>query len=103
MIRKIETNDYPLEKEQGLSVVAFSAAWCPPCKMMGPVYEAAAASFPSWRFLKADHEAVPEIFQRHGVHSLPTYVVFKEGKEIHRQVGAMPGSRFQAMLNSLSS
>jgi thiol-disulfide isomerase/thioredoxin len=103
MIRKIEANDYALEKEKGLSVVAFSAAWCPPCKMMAPVYEEAAARFPAWGFLKADHETVPEFFQRHGVHSLPTYVVFKEGKEIHRQVGALPASRFQAMLSALPS
>ena len=103
MIRKIETQDFPLEKEPGLSVVAFSAAWCPPCKVMGPIYEEAAARFPAWRFLKADQDAVPEFFRRHRVHSIPTYVVFKEGKEIHRQVGALPGSRFQAMLAALPS
>lgn len=103
MIRKIYENGFDMEKEKGISVVAFSAAWCPPCKAMNPIYEEAANSFPGLNFLKADQEAVPEFFQRHGVQSIPTYVVLKEGKEVHRQVGALPASKFQAMLKSFTS
>jgi thioredoxin 2 len=83
---------------EGVSVVAFSAQWCPPCKVMEPIYEATAARFPGMRFLKANQEAVPELFDRYGVQAIPTYVVFKGGKEVHRQVGALPASRFEAML-----
>jgi thiol-disulfide isomerase/thioredoxin len=102
MIRKIENEGHELAREQGTTVVAFSAAWCPPCKMMNPIYEDAAAHFPALNFLKADQEKVPEFFQRHGVSAIPTYVVLKDGKEVHRQIGALPGSRFQAMLRNFS-
>jgi len=102
MIRKIEENGFETEKEAGVSVVAFSAQWCPPCKVMTPIYEEAAARFPEIRFLKADQEDVPGFFQRFGVQSIPTYVVLKEGKEVHRKVGAMPSSKFQAMLGLYS-
>lgn len=102
MIRKIDENGFQLEKENGISVVAFSATWCPPCKVMGPIYEQAASRFTQFNFLKADQEVVPEFFQRHRVQSIPTYVVLKEGKEVHRQVGALPGSRFQAMLEAFT-
>jgi thiol-disulfide isomerase/thioredoxin len=83
---------------EGVSVVAFSAKWCPPCKVMDPIYEAAAARFPSLNFVKANQEAVPELFERYGVQAIPTYVVFKNGEEVHRQVGAVPASRFEAMV-----
>jgi thioredoxin len=80
------------------SVVAFSAEWCPPCKVMAPIYEAAAARYTNLDFSKVNQEDAPELFQRFGVQSIPTYLVLKDGKEVHRQVGAVPASRFQAML-----
>jgi thioredoxin 1 len=82
----------------GVSVVAFSAKWCPPCKVMEPIYEAAASRYPALHFVKANQEAVPELFERYGVQAIPTYVVFKNGQEVHRQVGALPASRFEAMV-----
>lgn len=97
MVRKIDENNFQPDG-QGVSVMAFSAKWCPPCKVMGPIFEDTAARFPSLKFLKAEQEATPELFERFGVQSIPTYLVFKEGREIHRQVGALPASRFQAML-----
>jgi thioredoxin 1 len=82
----------------GVAVVAFSAKWCPPCKVMEPIYEAAAARFPALRFVKANQETVPEVFERYGVQAIPTYLVFRNGEEVHRQVGALPASRFEAMV-----
>ena len=83
-------------------MVAFSAEWCPPCKVMAPIYEQAASQFPTLKFLKAQQEESPEVFERFGVQAIPTYVVFKEGREVHRQVGALPASRFQAMLKNFA-
>jgi thioredoxin 1 len=102
MIRKIDENGFDLANENGISVVAFSAKWCPPCKVMGPIYEEAAAKFPGYNFLKADQDDVPAFFRKFGVQSIPTYLVLKDGKEVHRRVGALPGSRFQAMLETFS-
>lgn len=98
MIRYLEAHEKQAAPATGTSVVAFSAQWCPPCKMMDPIYETAAARFPSLDFVKVNQETVPELFRTYGVQSIPTYVVFREGREIHRQVGAMPASRFQTML-----
>lgn len=101
MVKRISDNRFE-PAGQGLSVLAFSAQWCPPCKAMAPIYEDAAARFPAIDFLKAEQEAVPELFDKYGVQSIPTYLVLKEGKEVHRQVGALPASRFQAMLERFS-
>ena len=97
MVTYLDDGKAPVAGE-GTAVVAFSAKWCPPCKVMDPIYEAASAHFPGLKFLKANQEAVPELFERYGVQAIPTYVVFKDGKEVHRQVGALPASRFEAML-----
>jgi thioredoxin 2 len=86
------------EQAAGVSVVAFSAKWCPPCKVMDPIFEAASAHFPGLRFLKANQETVPELFERYGVQAIPTYLVMREGKEVLRQVGALPASKFEALL-----
>ena len=91
------------EAREGVAVVAFSAKWCPPCKVMDPIYEAVSGEFPKVAFLKANQEVVPELFTQHGVQAIPTYLVFKDGKEVHRQVGALPASRFQSMLAAHAS
>jgi thioredoxin 1 len=98
MVRSLENNQLPADG--GVSVLAFSAKWCPPCKVMNPIYEEAAARFPGMTFLKADHEKVPELFERFGVQTVPTYLVLKGQEVLHRQVGALPSSKFQAMLGN---
>ena len=60
MVTYVEQGKAPA-LEQGTAVMAFSAKWCPPCKMMDPIDEAAASRFPAMRFLKANQEAVPEL------------------------------------------
>ena len=102
MVTYLEQGATPAMAE-GVSVVAFSAKWCPPCMVMDPIYEEAAGRFPGLRFLKANQEAVPDLFNRYGVQAIPTYVVFKNGEEVHRQVGALPASRFEAMLGRFAA
>lgn len=97
MVTYVERGAAPAVGE-GVAVMAFSAKWCPPCKVMDPIYESAASRFPGMRFLKATQEAAPELFERYGVQAIPTYVVFKDGAEVNRQVGALPASRFEAWL-----
>ena len=79
----ISRNDIPV-------VVDFWAPWCGPCKMMAPAFAQAAAQLePDVRLAKLNTEAEQTIGANHGIRSIPTMVMFRNGQEVARQAGAM--------------
>ena len=71
-------------------IVDFWAPWCGPCKMMGPNFEKAATKFPlKTLFVKVNTENEQNLGARFGIRSIPTLMIFKDGKEDHRISGAL--------------
>jgi len=90
--RHIGRSDIPV-------VVDFWADWCGPCKMMAPAFAAATEDLePDFRLAKLDTEAAKDIAARFNIRSIPTLVVFKGGKEVARQAGAMPAPQLKAWI-----
>ncbi|MGI8824254.1 MAG: thioredoxin [Chloroflexota bacterium] len=75
-------------------LVDFWAAWCGPCRMIAPILENLAEEYSSsLKITKLDVDQNPQVSMQFGVQSIPTMILFKDGKEVERIVGYMPKER----------
>ena len=76
----------------------FWASWCGPCRMLSPVVDEVAEERTDVKVGKVNVDEQPDLAAQFGVMSIPTLIVFKNGEEIDRSVGALPKARLQALL-----
>ncbi len=80
-----------VQNGSGVAVVDFFATWCGPCKMLAPVFQEAENEVEGKaKFVKIDIDASLDIARQFNVSSVPTVIVFKDGKPVETLVGFMP-------------
>ncbi|KAM9916462.1 hypothetical protein OXX59_009953 [Metschnikowia pulcherrima] len=84
-------------KHNGLVVVDFFATWCGPCKMIAPMVDKFATQYTGAKFIKVDVDELQEVAQEYEISSMPTFLLFKEGKVIQKVIGANPAALKQAL------
>ena len=81
-------------------IIDFHADWCGPCKAMAPMFDELARDRRGHALiLKLDTDRNPNATRRFGVRGIPTMILFRDGKEVAREVGAVPRDRLRALLD----
>lgn len=89
LIRNLTDQNFMAQVKTGVTLVDFWAGWCMPCKMMAPILNEVADELgDSAKIAKLDVESNRGSSSKFGVRNIPTMILFKNGKEINRFVGA---------------
>ena len=105
MVKMINQNEFDAEVMQakGLVVVDMYADWCGPCKMMAPVVEQLAAEYDGKiKIGKLNVDEEPEIAQRYGVMSIPTFIYFKGGEVVEQSLGAVTADKLKEAITKVT-
>ena len=97
-VLKLKNKDFDTAIQSGIALVDFYADWCGPCKMMSPIVDEIADERTDITVAKVNVDESSELASRFGVVSIPTLIIFKNGKESNRIIGARPKAAILAEL-----
>ena len=87
MVKEIKENEFEDVIKEGKVLVDCFANWCGPCKMLSPIIDSLSEEFSDTKFYKLDVDNAPETSMKYGIMSIPTLLLFKDGKLENTTVG----------------
>lgn len=86
-MKHLTIDDFDNEIASGKTLVDFWAPWCGPCRMLAPILEQLEKDAPDVKICKVNVDEQPDLSKRYGVMSIPTLILFKDGKQADKSVG----------------
>lgn len=81
-------------------LIDFSATWCGPCRRMEPIVAQAATDYAGKvKVCKADVDQCSDIARKYGIMSVPTFIMFKDGKIVSQTSGSMPAVKLASIMD----
>jgi thioredoxin 1 len=102
MAQILNSDNFTKEIEKNeVTVVDFLATWCGPCKMLAPVFEELGNEMKEKaNFFKVDIDKSLEIAQQYGINTVPTMLIFKNGKVVDKLVGFVPKENIRSKVEN---
>ena len=91
------SNEFENEVKEGLVIVDFYADWCGPCQMLAPVLEDLEKET-SIKIVKINVDEIPDLARQFRIMSIPTLMLFKDGKFVKKELGYMPIERLREFI-----
>jgi thioredoxin 1 len=89
-LKEISNEQFQDAISKGTVLVDFSAEWCGPCKAMMPVLQRVSSEYGDrLDIYTVDIDKQPELAAKHGVMSVPTFLIYHDGRQVDRMVGAV--------------
>ncbi len=82
-----KTEDFEKLIKEGNVIVDFFATWCGPCKMLSPVLDEVCVKNTDIKIVKVDVDLFEELTRSHGVMSVPTLEIYKDGQLVRKEIG----------------
>ncbi len=100
LVKKVSGNDFKESIERGITLVDFFAEWCAPCRMLVPILETIAEEMQGKiKLCKVDIDQAQNVTSEYQVTSVPTLILFKDGKEVSRTVGLKDAESLKELIN----
>ncbi len=97
-VEEIDTKEFQELMKEKIAIVDFFAEWCMPCVIMAPVIEELAEKIKGVKFAKVNVDENSEVAGKFKVMSIPTLIIFKQGKEVERMIGSQPAENIEEKL-----
>lgn len=101
LVKHITDAEFQNTVANGVTLIDFWAPWCGPCKMIAPILEELAGELgDKAKIVKINVDDNPQVAGQYGIMSIPTLLLFKDGKKVDQKVGALPKPALKSFIEA---